>query len=50
MLAMYSVPVLGGVVMGAAGFASLITRGAGAWFALAAQIRLEHRQLRDQFI
>jgi serine/threonine protein kinase len=49
MVAMYAVPVLAGLLMGVTGIWSLLSRKAGEWFAFAAQIRWEHRQMREQF-
>ena len=49
MVAMYSVPILAGLLMGVTGIWALLSRKAGEWFAFAAQIRWEHRQMREQF-
>ena len=49
MVAMYGVPLLAGLLLGIAGIWSLVSRKAGEWFAFAAQIRWEHRQMRAQF-
>ena len=49
MFAMYALPLLVGVLLGAAGIWSLVNRKAGEWFAFAIQIRTEHRHMREQF-
>ena len=49
MFAVYAVPHLAALLMGAAGIWSLLSRKAGEWFTFAAQIRWEHRQMREQF-
>jgi fructose-1,6-bisphosphatase len=45
----YGVPLAAVLLLGFGGAWSLLTRKAGEWFTFAAQIRLEHRQMRDQF-
>lgn len=47
--AVYVVPLLAGLLLGAGGIWSLLSRKTGEWFAFAAQIRWEHRQARQQF-
>jgi serine/threonine protein kinase len=49
MFALYALPLLLGLLLGAAGIWSLVTRQASEWFAFATQIRLEHRFLKEQF-
>ncbi len=49
MFAMYALPLVVGLLLGVAGIWSLVTRKAGEWFAFAAQIRLEHRFMKEQF-
>ena len=49
MVAMYAVPVLAALLMGVTGIWALLSRKAGEWFAFAAQIRLEHRFMKEQF-
>ena len=49
MFAMYALPLLVALLLGGAGIWSLVTRKASEWFAFAAQIRLEHRYMKEQF-
>ena len=49
MFAMYALPLLVGILFGAVGIWSLVTRKAGEWFAFAIQIRAEHRHMKEQF-
>lgn len=47
--AMYALPLLVALLLGTAGIWSLVTRKASEWFSFAAQIRLEHRLVKEQF-
>lgn len=49
MMAFYAFPLVMGLLLGAAGLWGLLNRKSGEWFHFAAQIRLEHRQLKEQF-
>jgi serine/threonine protein kinase len=47
--AMYALPVAVGLVLGAIGVFSLVTRPTREWFAFANQLRLEHRSMKKEF-
>lgn len=47
MMAFYGFPLVMGLFLGTAGVWGLLNRKTGEWFHFAAQIRLEHRQLKE---
>ena len=48
MMAFYALPLIVVLLLGGTGIWCLIAPQTGRWFALAQQLRLEHRQLREQ--
>ena len=48
LMAFYAFPLVMGMLLGVAGLWGLLSRTTGDWFHFASQMRLEHRQLKEQ--
>jgi len=48
MIAFYGLPLAVGLALGGTALWNLLSRATGAWFRFAAEIRREHRELRER--